>query len=320
MSDDAGRPALRLAVIICTRDRPHDLRRSLSSLLRERPVGCQLLVVDQSRGTEAATVFRQIAGDSLDARYLASRRTGLSVARNQGAAATADSDLLLFTDDDCEVGAGWFQRWRQVFDADRSLGVGFGRVTTPPFDADLGHIPHFNLASGTRSWGLELFDRGAQCVGMGANMAVRRASWAAVGGFDEGLGAGSAFPAAEEIDLALRIVRGGYRLAHVDGPTVVHHGFRDSEAASQLAQGYAAATAAMYVKHLRCHDRGAARLLALESWHALSRVVRSVASGQHPSGFNSLRGFVRGMAASWPRPIDVERGVFADRVRGGSLA
>lgn len=302
-------PGPTISVVVCTRNRSEDMRRCLASLLRMTlPAGSQILVVDQSPGPETAALLASMAAGRPDVEYHHSRRTGLSVARNHGAA-RARGDVLLFTDDDCEVSVDWVLAWQRMLRDAPDVGVAFGRVTAPPFDPHAGHIPHFDVDV-TRTWGQELLWRGASAVGMGANMAVRRESWRAVGGFDEGLGAGARYPAAEEIDLTLRILRAGGRAGHAIAPSVVHHGFRPSADASVLVTGYATATGAMYMKHLRAGDRRAAGVLLSEVGRLGWRVTRGLATNTRPLGVNSLRGLVRGAVGSRKQSIDRARRVY----------
>ena len=93
---------LDIAVVVPTRNRPSDLRRCLASLAAAPPPRCSVTVVDQSTDMESAAVFKELVGglDAFD--YVASDRTGVSIARNQGARSVG-GDLVLFIDDDCEV-------------------------------------------------------------------------------------------------------------------------------------------------------------------------------------------------------------------------
>ena len=51
-------------------------------------------------------------------------------------------------------------------------------------------------------------------IGHGANMAFRRTTLEAVGGFDEAMGAGAPIPGAEDKDIFWRVVRAGWRAGH----------------------------------------------------------------------------------------------------------
>jgi hypothetical protein len=298
------------AVVICTRNRPADLRRCLASLASAPPPRCRVIVVDQSSDMESAAVFKELV-DGLDGfEYRTSLRTGLSIARNEGVL-SAGRGLVLFTDDDCEVTVDWVDSWRRFFAAHPSVGIAFGKVDVPDFDPRTGNIPSFDPGPEDRVWGADMFSRGAGFVGMGANMAVRHDAVAVVGGFDEVLGAGARFPAGDEIDLALRTVEAGYLLGHAAQPTVMHYGFRNTVDASRLGRGYASGTAAMYVKLVRCRDWAAAKFMARDIARLVTQIVRCTLTGVRPTGFNSLRGFVTTIPAAARCPIDVDRRMYS---------
>ena len=63
--------------------------------------------------------------------------------------------------------------------------------------------------------------------GIGANMAIRRSALEITGAFDEMLGAGGHFPSCEDGDMAYRMLKAGFALAHVPAAEVRHFGFRD---------------------------------------------------------------------------------------------
>ena len=193
--------------------------------------------------------------------------------------------------------------------------IAFGKVDVPEFDPTTGLIPGFDPGHRDRVWGPEVFSRGAGFVGMGANMAVRRDAFDDVGGFDEVFGPGARFRAGDEIDLALRMVEAGYRLGHTAQPTVTHYGFRTTLEASRLGYGYAAGTAATYVKLVRCRDWAAARFMARDMARLVTRIARSTLTGERPTGFNSLRGFMATIPAAASCPVDVDRQVYTTAVR-----
>ena len=306
------------AVVVCTRNRPADLRRCLASLATAPLPGCRVIVVDQSSDTATADVFNELVGQSAGFDYLASGRIGLSIARNQGARA-AGTGLVLFTDDDCEVTVDWVDNWRRFFETHPTVGIAFGKVDVPEFDPMTGNIPSFDPGRQDRVWGPEVFLRGAGFVGMGANMAVRHDAFETVGDFDEVLGAGARLIAGEDIDLALRMVEAGYRLGHAAQPTVTHHGFRSTLEASRLGHQYGAGTAAMYLKHVRCRDWQAARFMARDIGRHVTRIIHSTLTGERPTGFNSLRGFVAAIPVATSCPVDVDRRVYTTAVRNPNM-
>jgi len=165
----AGEGGLRISVIVCTRDRADSCRRTISRLLESRPLGTEMLVVDQSGDESTRTAIEDLErGDEVV--YIRSARGGLSAARNEGAAA-ATGDVLLFTDDDCLPDDDWIEAWRASFVSDVSTGIGFGQVSCPPYDPTKGYTAGFNTRDG--SHGSELFKLGAGHVGMGGERAKR---------------------------------------------------------------------------------------------------------------------------------------------------
>ena len=310
MAEDIAVDTARVAIVIPTRGRPQSLARCLASVFAVRPSGCAVVVVDQSSDAETESVVEELAGSEADFVYLRVGSSGVSAARNGGADLASDAGLLLFVDDDCEIADHWVEAWQELFATDPSFGLGFGWVTAASFDASEGHIPHFDPGPRVTTWGVEIFRKGAESVGMGANMAMRRAAWADVGGFDESLGAGTLFLAGEELDLAYRIARSRYRLVHARGVPVLHWGYRHGEDASILGRGYAYGTGAMYLKLARCRDLGAVHLLTREICHLAWVVVRNTVTGKRPTGFNSLRSFLQGVMASRHHALDVAHRIY----------
>jgi len=183
--------------------------------------------------------------------------------------------------------------------------------STQPLAPSRASIP----ATRTGSGGPEVFSHEAGFIGIGASMAVRLDAFDDVGGFDEVFGPGTRFRAGDEIDLALRLVEAGYRLGHTAQPTVTHYGFRTKLEASRLGYGYGAGTAATYVKLVRCRGWAAARFMARDIGRLLTQIVRSALTGQRPTVFNSLRGFITTMPAAASCPVDVDRRVYTTAVR-----
>jgi GT2 family glycosyltransferase len=102
------------SVIICTKDRPEDVARALASIRTSGDAGrCTEIIV-----VEEATNPREIPG----VRYVHLPRLGrgYGYARNVGVQA-ARGDLLLFVDDDCEVGAGWSEALTAPFSRNPDL-------------------------------------------------------------------------------------------------------------------------------------------------------------------------------------------------------
>ena len=97
-----------LAVMIPTLNRPHDLRVTIETLLRQSVLPQELLIVDQSRTDESERAVRALLQGSPQGRSMALnyRRdpgiNGLAIARNV-ALDMNHSEIILFLDDDVEL-------------------------------------------------------------------------------------------------------------------------------------------------------------------------------------------------------------------------
>jgi GT2 family glycosyltransferase len=300
------------AIVVCTRDRPEDLRRCLASVLRSRLPGCPIVIVDQSRGNESESVVRAALESNEGIEYIRSTRTGAAAARNEGAE-RVEQDLMLFTDDDCEVDPDWAEAWSDVFDSNPKVGLAFGQVAAPPFDVAEGFIPTFDVGPTDRVFDSDILHKGPIDLGMGANMAVRRDVWQQAGGFDEYFGPGTNFPAAEETDLAVRVLDLGFDIAHAAGPRVLHHGFRPGKESPRLLCGYWLAGGAMYGKHIRSGDRRAIRWTVQDLSRLSLAFTRATMTGVRPTGFNAARYFVKGLLLSSRQSVDKTMRLYTPR-------
>src|SRR4051794_5184609 len=208
-----------VTVVICSRDRATQLQQALAAVrgvLREQD---ELVVVD-SASTDAAVAV--IAAEN-GARVLRAPEAGLGIARNVGWRA-ARRAVVAFTDDDCEPIEGWTQHVEDAFAAPR-LGFAFARVVAGAGDSQPLSV---TTDEDARTFPI---DDVAAVVGHGANMSCRTTALAAIGGFDEALGAGARFPSAEDSDIARRVLRAGWVGAFVAEAVVTHHQWRDRRAA-----------------------------------------------------------------------------------------
>jgi len=105
----------------------------------------------------------------------------------------------------------------------------------------------------------------------GGNMAMSRSVAAVVGGFDERLGAGSQFPAAEDNDLGYRLLEAGYRIEYVPAALLYHRAWRPAWDYWAVRWRYGRGKGGFYCKHLSLRDRYVLRRMLRD---VLSRVVR----------------------------------------------
>ena len=150
-----------------------------------------------------------------DVRVVRVFNAGTANARNRGLRAAA-APLVAFVDDDEIVDGGWVEAVVNAFDEDVA-GV-FGPVA--PRD-DRG-LPYCRYDGG----GAARIFRGRSVppwiVGTGGNMAFRRETLLAVGGFDVLFGPGSVARSAEDTEVILRLLRSGHALLWTPDVVVYH--------------------------------------------------------------------------------------------------
>lgn len=226
----AGRPAPAadlLSVVICTRDRPAMLAACLDSLTAQRCPPGQVVVVDNAPSASA----REVAAGRNGVTYVHQPRPGLSIARNAGIAA-ASGEIVAFTDDDVELPDNWTGEIVRAFE-DPSVDAVTGLVLPArldtaaqrAFELDLGgftqrYVPlrfDARFLEATRAMGPQVWR-----IGAGANMAFRRAVFAALGGFDERLGAGAS-GCSEDSEYWYRILAAGGVCLYEPRAYVRHH-------------------------------------------------------------------------------------------------
>jgi hypothetical protein len=181
------------------------------------------MVVDSaSRGSETVDLCagRGVAVMRLD-------EAGTSRARNAGVAATR-APIVAFTDDDCLPSRGWGAAVLRAFD-DPAVGLVTGQVV-----ADHATAAPVSLLLEPHGRPLGLGD----LIGHGANAAVRRTAFLAVGGFDERLGPGAPGRAGEDQDLFRRVLAAGWAGRYEPRAQVVHRQWRSRVAAVRLSFGY----------------------------------------------------------------------------------
>ncbi len=207
-----------ISVVIATYQRARLLAECLEALRAQdyRP-GDEVIVVDNGSGYATTAVLAEAARDfPAPVRILNEAAPGKTPALRTGIAAATGSVLAL-TDDDVLVETGWIATIRRLF-GDPSLALVGGRVD-PRWEAgvprwlQLEQHGRYSLMTSP----LALLHYGeAQPLGartaVGANMAVRRDVFEAVGGLSRELGRfRGTLLCGEDRDLCRRVAARGYR-------------------------------------------------------------------------------------------------------------
>lgn len=293
--------AVKVSVIICTRNRPQDVAACLPTVLACLRADWEAVLVDQSDGPETRAVAARLAAGCPALRYLPTETVGKSRALDLGIA-HARGEILAFTDDDCEAPPDWLERVSAAFGADAGADILFGPVLPSPAIPDVQAVcvPAWSFPAARDL-------RPGEVCGMGANMALRRTALDRLPEgprFDPALGPGARFPAGEEGDFVYRLRRAGARAALRPDLHLYHRAWRTPDHWRSVLHGYGAGDAAFFAKHARCGDGWAARSLAAR---LLSLTARAGAKAllRRPNNDAALvRGLCRGLASSLRLGVD----------------
>jgi GT2 family glycosyltransferase len=293
------------AIAICTRRRPDDLRDCLRACRAAAP-GVEIIVIDNGPDPETRAIAEAAA-----VRYVAAPEPGLSRARN-AALNAADTDVVIFVDDDVKPEPGFVDALTPRFDAE-DVAVVCGLVLPAELETEAQIAFEHDLGFGGMRFAPLVMDSHylRNCrdsapvweIGAGAVMAVRRRTAIHIGGFDERLGPGALGGCGDDSEFWRRALETGHRLRYEPLAVVRHRHRRGLDNLKAQARGYGMGhVAALYVSWAR-HRRRAdlARIFyTLPRWY-LRRVLKAPlewAKGRPDRLLAaSLRGWLSGVAA-----------------------
>jgi GT2 family glycosyltransferase len=233
----AAAPAPEIAsitVIVCTRNGRPRISACLRALEKQSQPAREIIVVDDGSADGTADLVER---DFPSVILIRLEPSGLSAARNAGAEA-ATGEFIAFTDDDCEPDRDWLAGLATAFA--RGWDVAGGpNLPPPPRDAVEAVVA---AAPGAPSH-VMLDDEEAEHL-PGCNIAVRRAAYFDIGGFDPVF-----TTAGDDVDFCWRLRDKGYRLGFAPTAFVWHH--RRPSLRGYLRQqiGYGKAEALLIAKH-----------------------------------------------------------------------
>jgi O-antigen biosynthesis protein len=238
----------------------------------------EVIVVENrpQRSTVAHALEQRFGGDQR-VRYAEEHRPGLACARNAGLRA-ARGELVAFTDDDVTADPAWLPAIRATFAAAPEVDCVTGLIVPleleTPTQLLVERFAGYAKGFAPRVYALDepppdqpLFPYTAGYFGSGANMAFRTAALRNLGGFDPVLGTGTPARGCEDLDICIRVLVAGSRLAY-EPRAIVWHRHPDTHAhLRQRAFDYGAALGAMLTKHL---------ITGPHRWGMVSRAPRAI--------------------------------------------
>ena len=258
-----------ITVVVPTRDRPEQLVACLEALRAATGPDDEVIVVDSASTDPAVGQCARALG----ATVVRCEQPGAARARNAGVDA-ADRPVIAFVDDDVRVAPGWGAAIAAAFD-DPDVAFVTGRVAVPA--GQEGRQREVAIKDDETAARL---DRSTPSpLGSSANLAVRRSALAGVGGFDEALGGGARFQAAEDLDLFDRLLAAGCVGRYEPAAVAYHDQWRSRRQLLVLDWRYGLGAGARLAKLART-DRARGRRAAREGlWDdgvvVLARAIRA---------------------------------------------
>lgn len=280
-------------VVIATRNRPELLLATVESILDGSVRPDEIVVVDQSTHPQPFTSQLTGAGNTA-IHQLRVPPAGLSAARNVGLRA-ATGEIVAVTDDDMLAATHWLESLLRALSRAGADVVVTGRV-----DAGVAEVPGAFAPAAHAFEGVQRF-RGRLPIDVlaGGNMALYRSTLGRIGLFDERLGAGSKYPAAEDNDFGFRVLAAGLEIEYVPDAILLHRAWRTSSEYFSLRWRYGLGKGGFYAKHLRADGGGLASRAATDVWRRVRRFPRLAVS--HPRQAAADAFYVAGVAVGLAR-------------------
>lgn len=295
---------LSASIVICTRDRPDELARCLSSLSSQTMRAAEVVVVDNAsrdgRTREAALRAGVV--------YVREDRPGLDYARNAGARA-ATGRIVAYTDDDVRLHPRWLERMVAAFDGESIMAVtGLVLPAQLETEAQIHFETHWSFGRGYRPIDFDqrffAADRAHGCpvwqIGAGASMAFRREIFETAGLFDERLDVGRAGCSGDS-EYWHRVLTHGGICRYEPSAVVYHYHRRDLDGlSSQIFHYMRGHAAALMVQHERSGNIGNLRraVLTMPLYYAGRAARRLVVGGSERDRFlqREISGYLAGLA------------------------
>jgi len=296
------RAAPPITVVICTRNRPNDLRRCLRSVQEQRYPHLRVLVVDNAPTDDATEkVVHEFVGRRVEVERIVEPRPGLSRARN-AAVAACPGEILAWLDDDEVADPYWLAEVARALAEHPDADVVSGMIVPAELETEPQlWFEEFGGHSKGRGFTPDVFSPETAyrqsplyplpAFGTGANMVFRPGVIESFGGFDPALGAGTAAMGSEDTLAFMKVLYGGGKVAYQPTALVRHYHRRDLEGLRRQLIGYGVGLTAAYTSLVLANPRILLPLLRL-----IPTALRDILGGG--SGLREA-----GLGADFPRAL-----------------
>lgn len=238
-----------ISIIVCTRDRPEQLLRCVTSIVTatRRAPDCpaEIVVVENESKPSLRLRDDDVVGNQRGVRFISLAQGGLAMARNAGMRA-ATGQYFVFTDDDCTMEADYIRDLaRHIAERPRNVVIG-GRVAL----ASNEDLP-FTIKDEPEPQDYDVTIHPGGFI-QGCNFVVPRQVAKIIGEFDPSYGVGAHFLAGEDTDYFIRARIADIPLQYFPDMGVLHHhGRRTLADIRRLNRSYCYANGALYGKYRR---------------------------------------------------------------------
>ena len=296
-----------ITVVVSTKDRGKRTVAAIEKILLNDYNDFEVRISDQSVDNLTETSIQRFVPDPRFY-YARTNSVGSSAGRNLAIKA-AKNELIAITDDDCQTPPNWLRELASAFVVNPRIGIVFGNTHPSLYDTSGGFIPSYVRREPFLALGIYEKHR---VEGMGSCMGLKKSVWRALGGFDEFLGPGALFKAADDADFAIRALLAGYYVFETPAFSVSHDGFRTWDEGRILIHGYLYGLGATFAKHLKCRHWPTIIILA----HLTRRWAfghPAISYGHYPSRWLRLQAFLQGFASGSTHPVDRATGRYVHR-------
>lgn len=253
--------AADVSLVICTRNRPLQLKNCLDSLVGLSLQPAEVIVVDNAPDNNET---KEIVSECPHVKYVLEERKGLDIARNTGWQ-NAISPIIAYTDDDVRLHKDWIKQIAVAFNHPRVQAV-TGLVLAEEINTEAQYIFEkywsFNRGYCHIYYNTDYFKKHikkgvpAWDVGAGANMAFRRSILQSTGGFDPRLDVGAAGCSGDS-EMWYRLLAEGWTIHYSPG-TIAYHQHRKEkrDLKRQIYFYMRGAATSLLIQHQRYRHRG----------------------------------------------------------------